>query len=227
MLALLLARANRTASMDWLTRAVWGDRPPTSAYHNLRGYIHRVRRLVGAHRLPRQPDGYALCVDEALDSLQFEKLAARGTAAFDRGEATEAARQLRAALDLWRGSAFSEFADCETIAAASERLEQLRLTTYECWVAAELSLGRHARLIDDLYEAVTDQPYREGLRGHLMLALYRANRRADALAVYREGRLRMATDLGLEPDARLRDLHERILVGQGGTWATRNLTTSY
>ncbi|MBO3750064.1 AfsR/SARP family transcriptional regulator [Streptosporangiaceae bacterium NEAU-GS5] len=213
-LALLLARANRTASLDWLIGGVWGDRPPTSAYDNLRGYVHRLRKAVGRARLLRESDGYVLCVGDALDSLLFERLTARGTAAFDQGEMVDAGRLLRAALDLWHGSAFGEFTDCHTIAAVSERLEQLRLTAYECWVETELALGRHTRLVGELYEAVAAQPYRESLRSHLMLALYRANRRADALAVYREGRAILATDLGLEPDARLQDLHERILGGE-------------
>jgi peptide/nickel transport system substrate-binding protein len=44
-----------------------------------------------------------------------------------------------------------------------------------------------------------------------MLALYRSGRQADALAAYVAARRRLVDDIGVEPDAELRELHERIL----------------
>ena len=46
-----------------------------------------------------------------------------------------------------------------------------------------------------------------------MLALYRAERRADALAAYRTARERLRQDLGLEPCHALQELHRSILLG--------------
>ena len=44
-----------------------------------------------------------------------------------------------------------------------------------------------------------------------MLALYRSGRQADALAVYRDARRTLMSELGLEPDDDLRALEQRIL----------------
>ena len=47
--------------------------------------------------------------------------------------------------------------------------------------------GRDRELVDELERLVADHPLRERARGQLMLALYRAGRKADALAAYRGG----------------------------------------
>ena len=57
---------------------------------------------------------------------------------------------------------------------------------------------------------MAEHPLREGVRRLLMLALYREDRQADALAVYREGRRRLVDELGLEPSDELRELERRI-----------------
>jgi tetratricopeptide (TPR) repeat protein len=66
-------------------------------------------------------------------------------------------------------------------------------------------------LIPDLEALVARQPFAEGLRRALMLAMYRSGRQADALRVYREGRARLVDELGIEPGAELQDLQRRIL----------------
>src|SRR5207302_9027300 len=56
-----------------------------------------------------------------------------------------------------------------------------------------------------------EQPLRERLRAQLMLALYRAGRQADALAVYQRARRTLVDELGIEPSESLRKLERGIL----------------
>ena len=63
----------------------------------------------------------------------------------------------------------------------------------------------------ELEALVAEHPLRERLRRELMLALYRSDRQADALAVYRDGRRHLVEELGIEPGAPLRELERAIL----------------
>ncbi len=78
-------------------------------------------------------------------------------------------------------------------------------------IEADLADGRDAELVAELQELVAAHPLRERLRAQLMLALYRAGRQADALAVYRDTRSFLADELGLEPGEELRRLQRQML----------------
>ena len=87
------------------------------------------------------------------------------------------------------------------------------MAAVEQWVAAEMAAGRHEALVTALTDLVRQHPLREALVGQLMLALYRTQRRADALAVYEQARRGLSTQLGLDPGEVLRTLHGQILRG--------------
>ena len=67
----------------------------------------------------------------------------------------------------------------------SARLEELRLTTLEERIEADLAGGDASQLVPELEALVREHPHRERLRGFLMLALYRSGRQAEALETYR------------------------------------------
>ncbi|HEY4608870.1 MAG TPA: BTAD domain-containing putative transcriptional regulator, partial [Ilumatobacteraceae bacterium] len=66
-------------------------------------------------------------------------------------------------------------------------------------------------VLGELQTWVAENPLDERLRGHLMLALYRCGRQADALGAYREGRELLVEELGIDPSHELRELETRIL----------------
>jgi tetratricopeptide (TPR) repeat protein len=74
-----------------------------------------------------------------------------------------------------------------------------------------IMLGRHADAVAELRRLVCEHPLREGLRGQLMLVLYRCGRQADALAAFTEARSVLIRELGIEPSPELRRLQEQIL----------------
>ena len=92
------------------------------------------------------------------------------------------------------------------------RLEELRRLAEEERLEARLELGEGAELVGELQALVVDRPLHERTRGLLMVALYRAGRQSDALAVMREGRRVLDEELGLEPGTDLRSSSGRSCV---------------
>ena len=91
------------------------------------------------------------------------------------------------------------------------RLAAMRLAVLEERIDADVALGGHARLVEELEALTAEHPYRERLHAQLMLALYRAGRQADALEAYRRVRHSLVEDLGLEPGRELQRLEAAIL----------------
>ena len=123
----------------------------------------------------------------------------------------EQSARLRQALSLWRGPVLAEFTYQPFAQREITALEELRLVAIEERVETDLALGRHGQLVAELEALVAEHPFREGLRGELMVALYRAGRQAEALAVYRDARQALAEELGIEPGPGLRQLEGAIL----------------
>ena len=212
-LALLLLDAGRTVPAGHLIEALWRGSPPPGAAGTLRSYVSRLRVLLGPDAvLAARGGGYAISVlPDQLDASRFERLAGAGREALGRGEAVVAASRFREALGLWRGRALADVADVETLALEGARLEELRLVAVEGRVEADLGLGRHAEVTGELERLVAEHPVRERLWRLLVLALYRSERQAEALAAYRRARTMLAEELGLEPGEELRQLEQAVL----------------
>src|SRR5499427_1093834 len=214
LLAALLVEHGRVVSVDGLAQALWGDHPPATARHQVAMGVSRLRKALtaagaGSGVIATCAPGYRVA-DGWLDTRCFEERAGQAHEALAAGDREEAARLLRAGLSLWRGPALSgidrPFAEIE-----AARLEERRLMVTEEHIGLELDLGRHEELVGDLFALVRGHPLRERLRGLLMLALHRAGRRAEALAVYQDGRRQLVETLGVEPGPQLRAMHEALL----------------
>lgn len=212
LLALLLVHANHVLSRDRLIDELWGEKPPDTAVQSLQVYVSRLRKLLPRDSLLTRPPGYLLELEpDELDLRRFERLLAEGREALAARDAERATRVLHDALALWRGPALAEFAFEPFAQAEIGRLEDLRLAAVEERVEADLALGHHADLIGELEALVAENPYRERLRGQLMLALYRSGRQAEALDAYKDARRALVDELGIEPSERLQQLEKRIL----------------
>ncbi|MDT4937114.1 MAG: adenylate cyclase [Pseudonocardiales bacterium] len=216
LLSVLLLHRGRVVSVERLVDELWDGEPPSASTAALRVYVSRLRKLLSTAGqealLVTHPSGYRLDVpDGAIDLARFESLAADARAAFADGQADRAAGGFRAALALWRGTAFADIAGTQAAAVESARLEELRVEVFEDCVEAELSCGRHRRVLGELQSAVAANPLRERLWGQRMTALYRADRQAEALAVFQEYRAYLSEELGLDPSPRIIELHAAIL----------------
>jgi DNA-binding SARP family transcriptional activator len=217
LLAILLLSANEVVSRERLVAELWPGEPADALEHALTVVVSRLRKALdrdgsGLSRVVTRPPGYLLRVEpRELDLHCFESLAAEGRQALEGGDAGRAAEMLREGESLWRGRALSDL-EFEPFARLEiERLAELRTASVEDRIDAELALARHAALVAELETLVRENPLRERLRAQLMLALYRCGRQADALAAYREARMRLNGELGLNPGPQLRRLEHAIL----------------
>jgi DNA-binding SARP family transcriptional activator/pimeloyl-ACP methyl ester carboxylesterase len=208
-LATLLLQPNELVASDQLVEALWGAAPPATARNAIHGHISALRKLLGADRIGTHSAGYRLRVDAGeLDMHRFEALLAQ---ARQQGDPEQRRMELREALELWRGEPLADLRYEGFAQPEIARLAELRVAALEDRIDADLAVGRHADVVGELEWLVAHHPYRERLRGQLMLALYGCGRQADALGAYRQARRTLVEELGIEPGPALRDLERRIL----------------
>jgi DNA-binding SARP family transcriptional activator len=177
----------------------------------VQGYVSGLRKILGAQTIITRPGGYLARVEsDRLDAARFESLAAEGRASLPNDPA-RAVELFDRALRLWRGPPLVGLEFMSVARSETQRLVEAELTAIEQRIEAELVLGHHADLVQQLPKLVAQNPYRERLRAHLMVALYRTGRQAEALAAYRDARLILVSELGMEPSRELQLLHEQIL----------------
>ncbi|MDH2427172.1 BTAD domain-containing putative transcriptional regulator [Sphaerisporangium sp. TRM90804] len=219
LLGLLVYRRGRAVSAETLTDALWGERPEARPGKNLQVLVHRLRRSLGdPHRIRHDRAGYALLADtEEVDLWHFADLARRGRQALVRDDPETASVLLRQALALCDGPAFPGLHDVAALAEAAGHVERERRQALTDRIDADLALGQHERLIPELRTLVAENPLEEPAAERLMVALRRAGRRAEALAVYRSTSAALAEELGVEPGTRLRELEGTLLGDDGGT----------
>jgi DNA-binding SARP family transcriptional activator len=216
LLALLVLHAGESVSAERLIDALWDEHPPTTASTVIHGLVSKLRKTLEPDRakghraelLQTVGTNYRLVIDpETVDANRFKRLIdeARGGAPDVR------AAGLFAALGLWRGPALADFTYMPFAQRAISALEELRIEATEDRIEAELELGRNHELVPELETLVREYPFRERLRGFLMLALYRAGRQIEALEAYGATRALLVDEMGVEPGPSLRDLQAAIL----------------
>lgn len=214
-LARLVAADGRTVTTDTLVDDLWAD-PPARAVGALRTFVAALRRALEPDRPPRTPPrlivtdgpGYALRLPrDDVDVHRFEDALARAR------RSPDTVAGLTAALAGWRGPAYADVTGSVWAQRERTRLEELRLEAVELRARILLDAGEGADLVAELGAHVAEHPWREPAWELLARALYRAGRRADALATLRRARTMLVDQLGLDPGAGLRRLETDILNG--------------
>ncbi|CAO5160305.1 SARP family transcriptional regulator, regulator of embCAB operon [Frankia sp. AiPs1] len=215
-LAILILAEGRVVSVDFLAEAIWGHRPPVTSRTQVSIGVAGLRKIIRSagwesDLIVTASPGYQLVADGvSLDSAEFSNLVRESQQVLRDGNAHKAVDLLNEGLALWRGRAFAGIIS-QLVEAESADLEEQRLLAYETRSSTQLLLGRHLAAAAELTPFVRENPLRERARGDLMRAHYLSGRRAEALAVFREGRSHLVKELGIEPGPDLQKIHDAIL----------------
>ncbi|MFQ5968078.1 MAG: BTAD domain-containing putative transcriptional regulator [Acidimicrobiia bacterium] len=213
LLALLALHAPEAISVDRIIEALWGDEPVQNPESALHVAVSRLRSAIGEDSVETMAGGYRLGIPVAnCDIERFRRHTQRGRQLLTLGHPAKAAEGFRHALAQWHGDPLSDLRKFEFAEQAARQLEEERLGVVERLMEAELAAGNHELVIGELSGLVESFPYRERLWAHLMLALYRSGRQAEALRTFTRVKALLGEDLGIEPERELVDLEERILL---------------
>ncbi len=211
-LGLLIAGQGRSVSTDRMIDAMWPHDVPATARKSIQGIVHHLRGHVG-DQIATEGNGYSLVGDSSMgdvhiDVVEFEALVKSGR---DTNDPVAASTAFRRAVELWKGDPYSDMGDLEALDSERVRLNELHLVALEGWYESRLRAGSVTELVADLEGAVSGNPLRDRFRRQLMLALFRAGRQRDALAVFQKYRADLA-EAGLEPPSEAIELERLIAV---------------
>lgn len=224
-LALLALNPGQVVTAATLIEEIWVDRPPRVPLASLHTYILHLRqrlqpalardgRLSSKEVLITGSGGYTLDIPpDDVDAGRYEQLVIDGRRAIMNDDYETAARTFAAALDEWRGRALVDVDLGPQLQVERTRLEESRLCTLDLRIDADLRLGRHRLLLDELAGLCARHPFSENFHAQHMLALHRSGLRSRALAVYRKLYSSVSEHLGIDPSWHLRQLHQAMLAG--------------
>lgn len=218
-LAALAVSPNQPVALDTLADRVWGSQRPNDTAGTLYTHISRLRKAVrdggGGDVLAVHTSGggYVLQIEpERVDLHRARGLIAqaRSARASGAGNLERAAQLLQTASTLWQATPLAGLYG-DWVERTRHALEQERLAMLTDLLAVEVQCGRYHAALGPLADLHASNRLNELLAGLLMQALYHAGRQAEALAVYTRTRERMVEEIGDEPGAPLREIHELIL----------------
>ncbi len=220
-LAILLMEAGRVIPAQSLAERLWDEQMPGSARETLQVYVSRLRRRLREAGdqiglITRSPaGGYRLAGPrEQVDAVRFQALLDAARAAAGRNRLDEAVGLLREAEQLWLGEPLSGLPGPWAQATREQLVSKLQAARL-VRIDLEMRIGASPDdLIGELAQIVWGGPVNQRAAEQLMLALHGAGRQAEALEVFRRMRRRMRDELGSEPRAQLRTVHQQILAGQ-------------
>jgi len=211
--AYLVVHRHRPVHRDELVEAIWGEQAPGNPESALAAVISRVRRTVGAGRLPGHGEVRLVLPDDAFIDLEAASEAIhRAESAVRRQDWVEAWGPARVTLHTaLRG--FMPGEEGAWVDVQRRRLDEMVIRSYECIAASGLGLGTTeldaARRAG--HQLIERMPYRESGYRYLMEVLHREGNDGEALVVYERLRSLLRDELGASPSEATQDFHRRLL----------------
>ncbi len=211
-LVALLVNAGSPITVETLIDRVWDESPPPQARSVLYAHLSRIRRMLAGVtdiELERHTDGYLIRLDpDRVDLHRLARLVERSRRAGGTDE--QRAALLREAVGLCRGEPLAGLPG-RWIDRVRQSLREQRLAVVLEWADLELRLANPAVLVGPLTAVAVEHPLVEPVVAMLMRALHRLGRGAEALDWYGRTRTHLAEELGVDPGAELRELHQALL----------------
>ncbi|MFJ3404639.1 AfsR/SARP family transcriptional regulator [Promicromonospora sp. NPDC090134] len=206
LLAGLAVGAGAPVSVEHLVDVVWGEDLPASPQGSLQVLVRRLRSVLGDAVVETVPGGYRLAVPVGrVDVASFAELVQARPAEAPAAER----RRLADALGLWRGAPFDGVGSEILHAVEAPRLEEQRLAALARRIEIDLATPDDA-LVAELRGLTDRYPLQERFWGHLMTALARSGRTAEALDASARLERTLADELGIGPGEAVRRLQRAI-----------------
>jgi predicted ATPase/DNA-binding SARP family transcriptional activator len=202
LLALLTLRHGRAVSRAWLAGTLWPDSSESRALQNLREDLARLRKALGPEAARIQsPARDLLALD--LDGVDADVLC------FDRGIEAEDEASLRTAVSLYTGLLLEGCVEEWVLVERETRAEQCLRALQTLAERAE-GRGERGEALTYLRRAEALDPLLDSLQRGLMRLMAAGGDLPAALLTYREHRLRLHREMGLDPDGETQALFRRF-----------------
>ncbi|WP_160330491.1 AfsR/SARP family transcriptional regulator [Sphaerimonospora mesophila] len=218
--AIFMLAENRVLSIHELLTSMQNE-PTDHAASNLRRYISQLRDQLGSLRDRLITlrgggggwgGGYQLIIKEGeLDIEIYRRLAQQGETLLRRGQSFDALATLTHAYTMWRGPIGRDCTASELLRAKFEAINEFHVRLRELRAEAAIEMSVTAELILELRQLVAEVPLRESAWVLLIRALFLGGSVSDALIAFSDVRRILVEQLGIEPSARLQELHQAIL----------------
>jgi DNA-binding SARP family transcriptional activator/CheY-like chemotaxis protein len=208
LVAYLGMKPGHVHTREKLAALFWGDTVEDRARNSLRQTVFAIRRAFGSIKSPcLVSEGETLALDPArvdVDVAQFERLGHE-----------KAPESLAAAIALYKGDLLEglnlkELAFDEWLLAERERLRELAVDALAQLLAQQAKSGATEAAIQTASRLVTIDPLQESVHRTLMRLYAHQGRRAAALKQYRTCAAVLKSELGVDVEARTKQLHDQI-----------------
>jgi predicted ATPase/DNA-binding SARP family transcriptional activator len=218
LLALLVLRHGRAVDRSWLAGTLWPESDENQALHNLRDALVHLRKALGPESARLQsPTRHTLLLDltaAEVDVVRFDAAVKAGDEASLRGAVELSTRPLlEGCLEAW-------------VLPEREHREQACLMALEALAEAAERRGDYTGALALLRRAEALDNLRDSIQRRLMRVLTASGDTPAALLAYRDYRLRLHSELNLEPDADTVRLFQQIRAAAGETAKAASSTSS-
>lgn len=239
LLIYLACQPEQRFSRDHLATLLWGETPQSQARYNLRRALWHLRRVLALAGLPSEAcltvEGYWICVPPTapcwVDVLDFEQIL---QACFQDlqsrfSPASEGARRIHRALDLYQGNFLAGFSVPhapnleEWLTLERERLFMLLLRALTFLIQGFIARGEQSEAVAACQRLLVLDPLQEDIHRLLMRLYWESGQRVQALRQYRTYRDLLQRELGIKPLEETQGLYRRILQGETSPTSTSSL----